>query len=221
MNKFKTSIFILFSALPFIVSAQKILNNTYPQNYFEWPVKTTVGIVANFGELRPNHYHMGLDCRTDGRVNVPIVAAADGYIAKIHVDPTGFGRTLYINHPNGLTTLYAHLNTLNPALEKYLIEQQYLQKKWKVDVIVPAGLFAIKKGEFIAYSGNTGGSQGPHLHFEIRDTKSENVLNPLLFGLPIEDNVPPEIFRIAVYDSRVSVYEQAPKIYIIKKYLNK
>ncbi len=189
----------------------------YPQHYFQWPVGTNVGIVANFGELRPNHYHMGLDCRTDGRENLPIYAAADGYIAKIHIDATGFGRAIYINHPNGLTTLYAHLNEFNPALEAFIKEEQYKKKSWKIDVIVPKNVFKVLKGSFIAYSGNTGGSQGPHLHFEIRDTKTEKVLNPLLFGLPIEDNASPEIYKLSVYDRRFSTYEQTPKIISLKK----
>jgi hypothetical protein len=197
--------------------AQLFADKKYPQDYFQWPVGAKVGIVANFGELRPNHYHMGLDCRTDSRVNMPIYAAADGYVAKINIDPTGFGRAIYINHPNGTTTLYAHLNDFNPALEKYIRQQQYALQQWRVVVEIPANVFAVKKGEFIAYSGNTGGSQGPHLHFEIRDTKSDKVLNPLLFGFPITDKTPPDIIRLALYDKRISIYEQTPKIYPLKK----
>ncbi len=200
-----------------IASAQLFAPKNYPQHYFEWPVAITPGIVANFGELRPNHYHMGLDCRTDSKENLPVLAAADGYIARINIDPTGFGRAIYINHPNGLTTLYAHLNDFYPALEQYVVAQQYKLKKWKVSIDIPAGLFNVKKGDFIAYSGNTGGSQGPHLHFEIRDTKSEKVLNPFLFGFPIIDNIAPDILRLTVYDRRLSTYEQAPKIYPLKK----
>lgn len=207
----------LFCFLPSFCIAQLFPTKNYPQHYFQWPVDATPGLVANFGELRPNHYHMGLDCRTEGKVNLKVFAAADGYIAKIHVDPTGFGRAIYINHPNGLTTLYAHLNVFYPALETYLIEQQYHNQQWKIDQELPANLFKIKKGELIALSGNTGGSQGPHLHFEIRDTKSEKVLNPLLFGFPIEDNIAPDIIRLAVYDRSISTYEQTPKIYPLKK----
>src|SRR5687768_2947113 len=102
---------IFFNILIFINSvafSQLFPAKNYPQNYFRWPVGATVGIAANFGELRSNHYHMGLDARTERRENVPVVAAASGYVAKIKIEPFGFGRCLYINHPNGLTTLYAH-----------------------------------------------------------------------------------------------------------------
>ncbi|MGF2411712.1 M23 family metallopeptidase [Ferruginibacter sp.] len=199
------------------VCAQFFPPKKYPQNYFAWPVAATKGLVANFGELRPNHYHMGLDCRTDQKQNLPVLAAADGYIAKVKIEPYGFGRAIYINHPNGLTTLYAHLNNFNPALEKYVKEQQYKLKSWKVFLDIPANLFPVQKGMFIAYSGNTGGSQGPHVHFEIRDTKTDKVLNPSLFGFPIPDNVPPKVLRLAVYDRCISTYEQSPKFYPLKK----
>ena len=90
--------------------AQVFPEKNYPKGYFTWPVSATKALAANFGELRPNHYHMGLDCKTDKKQNLPVLAAAEGYIAKVKIEPYGFGRAIYINHPNGLTTLYAHLN---------------------------------------------------------------------------------------------------------------
>lgn len=189
----------------------------YPQGYFTWPVGATKALAANFGELRPNHYHMGFDCKTDKKQNLPVYAAADGYIAKIKIEPFGFGRAIYINHPNGLTTLYAHLNDFFPELEQYVKEQQYKQQSWQVFLDIPLSLFPVKKGQFIAYSGNTGGSQGPHTHFEIRDTKTEKVLNPSLFGFPIADNVPPVITKLAMYDRCISTFEQSPKFFALKK----
>lgn len=197
--------------------AQGLPTKNYPKGYFSWPVEAKKALVANFGELRPNHYHMGLDCRTEQVENRRVLAAADGYIAKVKIEPVGFGRCIYINHPNGLTTLYAHLNDFNPALEKYITEQQYQLQSWKVFLDLPPGLFPVKKGQFIAYSGNTGGSQGPHVHFEIRDTKTDKVLNPLLFGFPIADNIPPDVLRLAVYDRCISIYEQTPRFYPLKK----
>lgn len=210
-------VFTVFFSSVIAASAQIFTLKKYPKGYFAWPVQAKKSLVANFGELRPNHYHMGLDCRTDQRENMPVLAAADGYVAKVKIEPSGFGRCIYINHPNGLTTLYAHLNEFNPALEKYVTEQQYLLESWKVFIDIPAGLFPVNKGQFIAYSGNTGGSQGPHLHFEIRDTKTDKVLNPLLFGFPVPDNIAPAVMRLAVYDRTKSTYEQSPRFIPIKK----
>ncbi len=207
-------VFILLNTISF---AQIFPAKNYPKGYFIWPVDAKKALAANFGELRPNHFHMGLDCKTDQKENRPVLAAADGYIAKVKIEPIGFGRCIYINHPNGLTTLYAHLNDFYPALEKYITEQQYKLQSWKVFLDLPAGLFPVRKGQFIAYSGNTGGSQGPHLHFEIRDTKTDKVLNPLLFGFPVADNIAPDILRLAVYDRSISTYEQTPRFYPLKK----
>ncbi len=189
----------------------------YSRGYFRWPLNLKPEIVANLGELRNNHWHMGLDIRTAQRENQMVYAAAAGYIAKVKIEPFGFGRAIYINHPNGLTTLYAHLNDFNPALEKYVREQQYKQQTWEITLEFTPQQFPVAKGSFIAYSGNTGGSGGPHVHFEIRDTKTDKCLNPLLFGLPLTDNVPPTLVKLAMYDRSFSVYEQTPKLYPLKK----
>lgn len=207
--------FLLLTGLA--LSAQIIPIPPYPKGYFQWPLHLTPGIAANFGELRPNHYHMGLDVRTDHKQNQQVFAAAEGYIAHVKIEPSGFGRSIYINHPNGLTTVYAHLNEFNPELEKYVTQKQYEQKSWKVYLDIPPDSFPVKKDQFIAYSGNTGASQGPHLHFEIRDTKTDKVLNPLLFGLPIVDNIPPDLYKLAVYDRDISVFDQTPRTYALKK----
>jgi murein DD-endopeptidase MepM/ murein hydrolase activator NlpD len=208
---------IVFTLVVFLLNAQLFPAKNYPRDYFTYPVIATKGLAANFGELRPNHYHMGLDCRTDQGQNKKILAAADGYIAKVKIESYGFGQAIYINHPNGLTTLYAHLNSFYPALEKYIKEQQYALKSWAVYLDIPANLFPVHKGDNIALSGNTGGSQGPHLHFEIRDTKTDKVLNPSLFNFGIPDNVAPDVYKLAVYDRCVSTYEQTPKLFVLKK----
>ena len=216
---------LLHKPFPFLLLLFFYLNSqgqvfpekNYPRGYFIYPVEAKIGLTANFGELRPNHYHMGLDCRTNHVQNRPVKAAADGYVAHVRVEPFGFGRAIYINHPNGLTTLYGHLNDFYPALEKYVKEQQYKLNSWQVFLDIPPGMFPVKQGQFIAFSGNAGGSQGPHCHFEIRDTKTDKVLNPLLFGMPIPDNVSPTILRLAMYDRCISTYSQKPKLFSLKK----
>jgi hypothetical protein len=185
---------------------------SYPKGYFRNPLDIPINLSGNFGELRPNHYHMGIDLKTNQKENLRVYAAADGYISRIKIEPGGFGRALYITHPNGYTTLYAHLNNFASKIEGYVKQQQYEMESWKVQLDVPANQFPVKKGEFIAYSGNTGGSQAPHLHFEIRRSSDDVNLNPLLFGLPLKDYSRPRILRLGVYDRSRSVYEQSPKI---------
>jgi hypothetical protein len=213
----KSFLFLLFAILCFYADGQGFPQKNYPKGYFMYPVDAKIALAANFGELRHNHYHMGLDCRTNQVQNRPVKAAADGYVAHVRIDATGFGRAIYINHPNGLTTLYGHLNGFYPALEKYVKEQQYKLESWQVFLDIPPEMFPVKQGQFIAYSGNTGGSEGPHCHFEIRDTKTDKVLNPLLFGFPVADNVPPAILRLAMYDRCISTYSQSPKLFSLKK----
>lgn len=205
--------------LPFLFFSLFLIaqNQNYPKGYFRNPLNIPIQLVANFGELRANHWHMGLDIRTQQRENLPVHAAADGYIAKIKIEPGGFGRAIYINHPNGYTTLYAHLNNFQPALEEYVKTKQYEEESWAVELQIPSNLFPVKKGDFIAYSGNTGGSQGPHVHFEIRDTKTDDCLNPLMFGMEVPDAVPPTISRLAMYDRTKSVYQQTPQLMALQK----
>jgi Membrane proteins related to metalloendopeptidases len=211
--RISTLFFLLFSQS---VSAQLFPPPTYPQGALRNPLNIPMNLSGNFGELRPNHYHMGLDLKTNARENMPVHAAADGYIARIKIEPFGFGRAIYINHSNGYTTVYAHLNNFNTVLEKWVKQQQYQKESWNVYLELTPDQFPVKKGDFLAYSGNTGGSQAPHVHFEVRRTNGDVNLNPFLFGFPIPDHVRPRILRLAVYDRTKSVYEQSPRILPVK-----
>lgn len=184
---------LLFSLSPSFGQKQ------YPQNYFKSPLNIKLYSSGTFGELRSNHFHSGLDLKTQGRIGLPVLAAAEGTVVRIKVSPYGFGKALYLRHPNGYTTVYAHLNEFAPEIEAYVISEMKRSQKNEVNLFPPASKFNFKQGEEIAKSGNSGGSGGPHLHFEIRDTRSEKIINPLLFGLLVDDHLPPEIGPLQVY----------------------
>lgn len=172
----------------------------YPKDYFQSPVNTAIRLTGTFGELRPNHFHSGIDIKSaTGRVGQTVMASADGFIDRIKVQASGYGNVLYLKHPNGYTTVYAHLDRFAPEIQKYVRDYQYRKERFEVNIQPPDGLFKVKKGQEIGKLGNTGGSTGPHLHFEIRNTATGKVLNPQLFDLPIPDNVPPDIRDMKVY----------------------
>ena len=201
-----------------LLTVTRLLAQTpaHPKFYFRNPLDIPMKLAANFGELRPDHWHMGLDIRTNAKENLPVHAAAAGYIAHIGVRPNSFGRFIIINHPNGLSTLYAHLNDFYPALEQYVTDQQYQKESWAIELDLTKNQFPVSKGQLIAYSGNTGGSAGPHLHFEIFNTATSERYNPLLYGFAVEDNTPPALLRLALYDRSKSIYEQSPQYFWLK-----
>ncbi|BAV09930.1 membrane protein related to metalloendopeptidases [Filimonas lacunae] len=170
-----------------------------------------IQLSANFGEIRKDHFHMGLDIRTKQRENLPVYAAAGGFISRISIQRYGYGKAIYIQHPNGFTTVYGHLNGYYDTLSHYIIQKQYTDKQWEQDITFSPGQFPVEKGQFIAWSGNTGSSGGPHLHFEIRDTRTGKNLNPLLFGMEVEDNIPPVLEGLYWFDRRYSTYQTSPK----------
>lgn len=176
-----------------------IQSKQYPLNYFTPPLSISPQASGSFGELRANHFHSGTDYRTNQREGYPVYATADGYISRARVQIGGGGNALYINHPNGYTSVYMHLQRFNDKIISFVKNKQYAEKHFAVDFPLAANLIPVKKGEIIAYSGNTGGSAGPHLHFELRDTKSEHTINAQLFGLTIPDRIPPSISGMTVY----------------------
>lgn len=217
MRRYKL-VFLLF-ALALAGSLLALYTRTnISYGYFRSPLDIPLELAANFGELRKDHFHMGLDIRTNGKEGLPVYAAADGYISHIKVEEYGLGNALFIIHPNGCTTVYGHLSRFADELDKYLHEQQYARQSWEQELDLSPGRFPVRKGQFIAYSGNTGASQAPHLHFEIRDTKTGRSRNPLLYGLSIPDDLPPSITGLYWYDRRYSTYlVRAQKIPIIRK----
>ena len=169
------------------------------EGYYLFPIKPGQRnyLSGTMGEMRGTHFHGGIDIRTEGRIGLPVHAAADGHVVRIKVQLGGYGHSLYILHPNGTTTIYAHLDKFSAPLEAYLVQQQYARKTYPLQLYPESQRFSVKKGEVIAYSGNSGGSGGPHLHFEIRD-KNQQVLDPLSFGFEeVLDRTSPYLRKVA------------------------
>lgn len=205
--------------LIFIISIDVIQSqeNNLPaisKDYFRSPLNIPLYLAGNFGEIRSNHFHSGLDIKTNQREGLPIYAVADGYISRLRVQIGGFGNALYINHPNGITSVYAHLQKFNPVIASRAKAMQYEKQSFPIDFILTPIEIRVKKGDIIAYSGNTGGSAGPHLHFELRNTKTEETINPLTLGIKIKDTVKPQMSALYVYNTNKSVFnDKTPKRY--------
>lgn len=190
-KSFFSFIFSIFALIGFAQS--------YPQNYFSSPLDIPLILSGTFGELRSNHFHAGMDIKTNGVEGLAVRAAAEGEIVRIAVSPYGYGNALYIRHPNGYTTVYAHLRDFTDHISSWVEEQQYEKKSFQVNLFPPRGRFPVAQGDLIASSGNSGGSGGPHLHFEVRDSRTEEPINPLLFGFEVPDHRTPIVKGIYAY----------------------
>lgn len=185
---------------------EPIKKGTKKKSYYVAPLDGPLLLSGTFGELRNNHFHAGLDIRTGGVQGKNVKAAAGGYISRIKVSGGGYGKALYIQHPNGTTTVYGHLKKFSGAIQDAVIAKQYALKNYEFDWYVPAGKLKVTQGQIVALSGNTGGSGGPHLHFEIRD-KRGNTVNPLMYGLDVQDNIPPFVKSAKLYHLDNARYE--------------
>ena len=183
-----------------IASAQDFKQSKeYPKDVFRYPLDLPPATAGTFGELRPNHFHAGLDFKTQQRIGFPVHAADKGYVSRIKVQYGGFGNAVYIAHPGGFTSVYGHLDHFIPQLAALIKQAQEQQQKWDVDLTLNPFQFPVYKGQVVAASGNTGASGGPHVHFEIRDTETQETINAQLFGLTVPDKIPPSLYSVSVY----------------------
>ena len=188
----RKTFWILSFLIPIMALGQKNAN-------FRSPLDIPLILSGTFGELRSNHFHAGIDIKTGGVEGKKVLAADGGYVSRIKVSAYGYGKALYITHPNGYTTVYAHLQRYNSDIESYVDSIQHLRESFEVEIFPKKGELVLQKGQVVALSGNSGGSGGPHLHFEIRDTRTEKPINPLLFSFEVSDTRPPEFFSFRVH----------------------
>jgi len=188
----------LFSFV-FFFTESHLLHAQADSAVFRSPLDIPLTLAGTFGEIRVSHFHSGIDIRTNGKEGLPVYAVADGYVSRIKISRTAYGKAIYINHPNGYTTVYAHLQKFSSKIEKQIRTIQYQKESFEVDEYFPAAAIPVRRGEVIALSGNSGKSFAPHLHFEVRDSETEHPLNPLAFLPKLADNSPPLMKDLFIY----------------------
>lgn len=188
-------LFLALLLFPVMVFAQQ--KQDFPS--YRSPLDIPIYLSGTFAELRSNHFHSGMDIRTQGVEGKAVFAIGDGYVSRVAVSSGGFGKAIYINHPEGFTSVYAHLQRFSPEIEAWVKQQQYDQKTYIINLYVDKDQFVVKKGQQLGLSGNSGSSAGPHLHFEIRDAATQEPLNPLYFGYKMKDYIRPAISLFAAY----------------------
>ena len=187
------------SVLLILVPLTIFCQGSYPEDTFRSPLDIPLILAGTFGELRSNHFHSGIDIKTQQRQGLPIYTIGEGTVTRIKISHWGYGKAIYIAHPNGYTSVYAHLQKFSPEIEAYIKKMQYDKKSYEIEIFPDYGELKVEKDAIIAYSGNTGGSSGPHLHFEIRSSLSEKPTNPLLYGLEVRDATNPTFQALYAY----------------------
>ncbi|MFO8002034.1 MAG: M23 family metallopeptidase [Marinilabilia sp.] len=196
----KKTIFIVFQIIvSFVVCHQALGQQPLNEWRYRFPLDIKPKVSGSFGEIRSNHFHSGLDLATNGKNGWPVFAADSGYVSRISVSPYGFGKALYIDHPAGITTVYAHLEKFSENIDSLVTARQYDNESFTLSATFEKREYPIKRGEIIGYSGNSGSSAGPHLHFEVRETRGQRPVDPLAFPNPVKDDVRPHIAGIKIY----------------------
>ncbi|MGI9530438.1 M23 family metallopeptidase [Lutimonas sp.] len=207
----------LFLGLVNLIHSQ----SEFPNDYFTNPLEIPLVLSGTFGELRTNHFHAGLDIKTKQVEGHKVVSSADGYVSRINVSLWGYGNALYITHPNGFTTVYGHLQKFSPEIDAYVRKKQYEKESYSIRLYPKKDELKVSQGELIALSGNSGSSGGPHLHYEIRDVKS-NILNPMLFGITVPDHKNPTVQNAFAYsrnaDSQVNQSSKIVQLVFSRQY---
>ncbi len=192
---FKLHLLYLFALFTYSAKSQLV----FCENSLHPPLAIPLELSATFGDIRSNHFHMGLDFRTNGREGIPIHAIDDGFISRIRISPSGYGKVIYVDHPNGTTSVYAHCSFFSKSIIDFILPIQKKQFLNELDLSFTKNQLKVKKGALLAFSGNSGNSTGPHLHFEIRDTKTEIAMNPLKCGFAVKDTLAPIITAFKLY----------------------
>ncbi|REG94072.1 M23 family metallopeptidase [Flavobacterium aquicola] len=205
-----------FSIFLLLLTTTLFAQTEYPKDYFRSPLDIPLKLSGNFGELRPNHFHAGFDMKTLQKEGLNVYAVADGYVSRIKISTFGNGKTIYIDHPNGFTSVYGHLQKATDSIESYIKKTHYKEQSFEIEMYFKPNQMPVKKGQLIALSGNTGASEGPHLHFEFRDTKTEKIINPIFFGFDalLQDTKRPIVSNLYVYplDSKTTVNHSQRRI---------
>jgi hypothetical protein len=191
----------ILTFLTLFIEISSIGQGKYPEDYFRSPLDIPLRLSGTFGELRSDHFHAGIDLRTNETEGYKIYAIADAYVSRIKVSPFGYGKAIYLTHPNGYVSVYGHLQSYSKEVNEFVKRKQYDEESYAVDIYPSPGEIVFKKNDIIGYTGNSGGSGGPHLHFEIRDEASQKPINPLLFGFKVPDHNKPTINLLKVYSA--------------------